>query len=148
MKERLKKYILLKKENENHLERLIRMKSKAKYKELKQNEGMKANCSGESMAKIIESYIEYELQIVKTIEANRKEMKEIEAIVNRLQDPLQREILRLRYLDSNNSKLQSWSNIAWIIYQDNSLGAVKACQRIHNKALKKIKKMVFVPSCP
>ena len=98
-KERLARYISLKKENENRLERLARMKSNAEMPAQRDPDGSKhTGSSGERMARAIEAYMEYEEQIGPLVETNRREMAEIEAAVAALPDPLEREVLRLRYL--------------------------------------------------
>lgn len=96
-KERLARYISLKKENENRLERLARMKSNAEMPAQRDPDGSKhTGSSGERMARAIEAYMEYEEQIGPPVEANRREMAQIEAAVAALPDPLEREVLRDR----------------------------------------------------
>lgn len=81
-KERLARYISLKKENENRLERLARMKSNAEMPAQRDPDGSKrTGSSGERMARAIEAYMEYEEQIGPLVDANRREMAEIEAAV-------------------------------------------------------------------
>lgn len=135
-KERLARYISLKKENENRLERLARMKSNAEMPAQRDPDGSKhTGSSGERMARAIEAYMEYEEQIGPLVEANRREMAEIEAAVAALPDPLEREVLRLRYMDSFGGRLVPWIDVALSIYQDDSPASVQACHRLHGRAL-------------
>lgn len=135
-KERLARYISLKKENENRLERLARMKSNAEMPAQRDPDGSKhTGSSGERMARAIEAYMEYEEQIGPLVEANRREMEEIEAAVAALPDPLEREVLRLRYMDSFGARLVPWIDVALSVYQNDSLASVQACRRLHERAL-------------
>lgn len=135
-KERLARYISLKKEDENRLERLARMKSNAEMPAQRDPDGSKhTGSSGERMARAIEAYMEYEEQIGPLVEANRREMAEIEAAVAALPDPLEREVLRLRYMDSFGARLVPWIDVALSIYQDDGPASVQACRRLHERAL-------------
>ena len=96
-KERLARYISLRMENENRMERLARMRSNAELPVQRQPDGAKhTGTSGDRMARAVEACMEYEEQIRPLIEANRREMEIIEAAVSALPDPMEREVLRLR----------------------------------------------------
>ena len=43
--------------------------------------------------------MEYEERIRPLIEANLREMEKIEEAISQIQDPMEREVLRLRYID-------------------------------------------------
>lgn len=137
-KERLARYISLKKENENRLERLARMKSNAEMPAQRDPDGSKhTGSSGERMAQAIEAYMEYEEQIRPLVEANRREMAEIEAAVAALPDPLEREVLRLRYMDGENMRLLSWKEVAYKLFGECDESSQKRARRIHEKAVKR-----------
>ena len=139
-KERLARYISLKKENENRLERLARMRSNAELPVQRQPDGAKhTGSSGDRMARAVEACIEYEEQIRPQIKANRREMETIEAAVAALPDPLEREVLRLRYMDGNGLRLNQWRDIALVMYGDDDERSVHACLRAHGKALTNLK---------
>ena len=138
-KERLARYISLKKENENRLERLARMKSNAEIPAQRDPDGSKhTGSSGERMARAVEAYIEYEEQIRPLVEANRREMAEIEAAVAALSDPLEREVLRLRYMDGEHCRMLSWREVAWSLYGESDDAAVYRAKRVYRKALLRI----------
>lgn len=138
-KERLARYISLKKENENRLERLARMKSNAEMPVQRDPDGSKhTGSSGERMARAIEAYIEYEEQIRPLVDANRREMAEIEAAVAALPDPLEREVLRLRYMDSNSIRPFTWKEIALYMYGRDGESQVRSLMYLHQKALSDI----------
>ena len=147
-KERLSRYISLKQENENRLERLARMKSAAEMPAQRDPDGAKhTGSSGERMARAIEAYMEYEEQIGPLVEANRREMAEIEAAVSALPDPLEREVLRLRYLQPSfdietgrdSCRLTLWSDIADAIYGNPYEKGIKMVLRVHRRALERLK---------
>lgn len=135
-KERLARYISLRMENENRMERLARMRSNAELPVQRQPDGAKhTGTSGDRMARAVEACMEYEEQIRPLIEANRREMEIIEAAVAALPDPLEREVLRLRYMDGDGARLNQWRDIALVMYGDDDERSVHACFRIHGKAL-------------
>ena len=134
-KERLARYISLKKENENRLERLARMCSNAELPALQQGDGSKGSGSSmDRMARAVEKCMEYEAQIRPLIEANRREMAVIEDAVAALKDPLEREVLRLRYMDSFGVRMMRWKDVAMVIYGDDSQASVQSCLRLHVRA--------------
>ena len=67
---------------------------------------------------------EYAREIAPIVQANRREMAEIEAAVAALPDPLEREVLRLRYLEAprdpqtgkKSVRHITWKEIAHTIY--------------------------------
>lgn len=141
-KERLSRYISLKQENENRLERLARMKSAAEMPAQRDSDGAKhTGSSGERMARAIEAYLEYKEQIGPLVEANRREMAEIEAAVAALPDPLEREVLRLRYMDGEHCRMLSWREVAWKIYGESNDAAVSRLKRLHKAAVKEIEQI-------
>ena len=134
-KDRLSKYISIKKENENRLERLARLKSSAELPPMREADGSQhSGSSGDRMARAVEAYMEYQEQIGPILEANCREMAAIEQAVAALADPLEREVLRLRYMDGDRCRLLSWQEVAWSIYTEADEAAVKRVIRIHNRA--------------
>lgn len=147
-KERLARYISLKKENENRLERLARMKSNAEMPAQRDPDGSKhTGSSGERMARAIEAYMEYEEQIGPLVEANRREMAEIESAVAALPDPLERNVLQMRYLQPSSDpetgrdscRHMLWSDIADRIYGNPYERGVKIVMGVHRRALEHLK---------
>ena len=141
-KERLCRYINLKKENENRLERLARMRANAQLPPLQQGDGSQhTGGDGQRMTRAVENCLEYEEQIRPIIQANRKEMEYIETAISSLDDPLEREVLRLRYLDADNCRLIQWDKVANQLYNTDSDWAIRSCQRIHKQGIQKIKEV-------
>mgnify|MGYP000166495952 CR=1 FL=1 len=141
IKERLIRYSALRLENENRLERLSRMKNAAQMPASRAGDGSQhTGSSGERMARAVEAYIEYEEQIRPKIEENLREIARTRSMVESLSDPMEREVLRLRYLDGETCRLMSWKDVACQLYGDDDDRMIHACLRLHAKALQSIKK--------
>lgn len=74
------------------------------------------------------------------ITANDKEIACINAAVHALSDPMEREVLRLRYLDGDGDsyRLMRWREVAIRIYGDDDAKDIISAQRLHDKALLEI----------
>lgn len=135
-KERLARYISLRKENENRLERLARMKSSAELPPMRDADGSQhSGSSGDRMARAVEAYLEYQEQIAPLLAANQREMAAIEQSVAALADPLEREVLRLRYMDGEHCRLLSWREVAWKMLGEADDAAVYRVRRLHDRAI-------------
>ncbi len=139
IKQRLSRYLALRAETENRLERLARLKNAAEIPAMRTGDGSQhIGSSGERMARAVEAYMEYEEQIRPQIEANQREMAAICAMVEALQDPMEREVLRLRYLDSDTFRLSGWKSVAKKLYGGDDESLVRSCMRLHKKAISNI----------
>ena len=138
-KERLARYISLKKENENRLERLARLRSNAELPPQAGPDGSKGtSCNADRLALAVEAYLEYQARMQPLLEANRREMTAIEEAVAALPDPLEREVLRLRYMDSSSIRPFTWKEIALYMYGVDGESHVRALMYLHQKALSNI----------
>ena len=138
-KERLARYISLKKENENRLERLARMRSNAELPPQAGPDGSKGtSCNADRLALAVEAYLEYQARMQPLLEANRREMTAIEEAVAALPDPLEREVLRLRYLDGEHCRRHGWREVAVKLYGNDEKQFVDAALRLHRTALMRI----------
>lgn len=141
IKQRLSRYLALRAETENRLERLARLKNNAEIPAMRTGDGSQhTGSSGERMARAVEAYIEYEEQIRPQIEANQREMAAIRAMVEALQDPMEREVLRLRYLDGDRDTCRPicWQEIAFHLYGSCKKKHVDAAMRLRQKAVNSI----------
>lgn len=85
----------------------------------------------------------YARQIAPTVQANRRELAEVAAAVAALPDPLEREVLRLRYLEpckesrtgNPSARLMPWKEIAAALLGQADEGALCFLSRLHRKAL-------------
>lgn len=139
MRERLQRYAALRMENENRLEQLARLRANAELPAQREADGSgQTGSSGDRMARAVERYMEYQQQIKPIIEANRREMEDVRAAVETLDDPMEREVLRLRYIDTNGCRLMRWRDVAIKLYGDDDKRFVDAVFRLHHIAMKKI----------
>ena len=140
-KERLMRYRSLRMENENQLERLARLKNCEKIPAPKVSDGSQhTGGASDRMANAVIRRMEYEERIRPLIEANLQEMHEIEDAINQIGDPMEREVLRLRYIDGEYWRQLPWGEVALQIYGDNDERCLVATYRLHSRALNSIKK--------
>ena len=78
---------------------------------------------------------EYAREIAPIVQANRREMAEIEAAVAALPDPLERAVLRLRYMETRMACLMPWKEASERLYHENGKTTVQRATRLHAQAL-------------
>ena len=138
-KERLLSYISLRMEIENQLERLERLKNEAKIPAIRRGEGSHRNqYKNGKMERAIIRAMEYEEAIGPMIDANRLEMHAIENAIDSLPDPMEREILRLRYIDGDFCRHMPWKDVAFHLFGNNDDRHMLAVYRLHGRALMSI----------
>lgn len=135
-KQRLSQYIYLKMEVEHQEERIARMKREETIPALKIGDGSKhSSGTGDRMERAILRRMEYEERITPKIEAAVEEMRVIEDAVAALPDPMEREVLRLRYMEGACLRHPSWKEIARKLFGDNDERYMVAAYRLHARAL-------------
>lgn len=138
-KQRLKNYIALKMENDHQLERLARMKSKEQFPAMREHDESKhTGGASDRMANAILNRMNYEAKIIPIIERNIAEMELIENAVNSLSDPMERELLRLRYMSGEDCRHMTWPDVAVLMYGADDENALRSVYRLHGRALKNI----------
>ena len=80
-------------------------------------------------------YIELKDRLQPQIDAGKEKLHCIEDIVNCIDDGLEREVLRLRYIDGAAWKPVPWKDVAIKLFGDDDERHMKAVQRLHKKAL-------------
>ena len=139
-KQRLATYVSLRLENENRMERLARLKNEAEIPAIRPSDGSQHMPGGNGrLERAIVRAMAYKERIKPLIEANRREMETIESAIAALPDPMEREVLRLRYIDGKNCKLMPWRDIAIVLYGENDEAQIRAVFRLHGKALQHIR---------
>lgn len=106
-------------ETRNRLEYLARMRMRDKQK-------------GTAFA------VDYAQQIEQTIRNNNRFFLQIESAVEKIADPVQREALKLRYMEAKDSRATKWKYVALALYGDNSDAYITAAKRMSNKALRSL----------
>lgn len=147
-KELLSRYLPLRLENENRREKLARLRSKAELPPHAESEGSHSGGpNAHRMENAVEAMIGYAEETKLILGANLAEMRRIERTVQEVGDPIEREVLRLRYLDSESVRPMRWREIARRIYGSDEEKDVRAVFRVHGEALESICLSVNVSSC-
>lgn len=141
IKQRLSNYLYLKNENEDHFERLTRMKNDEKIPAMKEGDGSQhSGGASDRMANAIIRRLSYEEKILPLISQNQDEMDAIEDIINAMPDSQERMVLRMRYIDGEFCRHIKWEDIAKKIYGDNDEKHLQAVYRLHGRALQSFRK--------
>lgn len=69
-----------------------------------------------------------------------REMQYIEDEIDKLNDPMHSEVLRLRYCDGDFCKLMPWEEVCEFIYHNTDEKYMKATYRLHGVALQALEK--------
>lgn len=140
IKQRLISYIYLKKEVDHQLERLQRMRSQEILPAQKESDGSKHTAgASDRMANAVIRRMAYEERVLPEIKAAQAEMDAIEDEISALRDPLERTVLRLRYIDGEYCRHMKWNDVAIKVYGDDDEKHLQAVYRIHGRALQNIR---------
>ena len=138
-KEHLASYVTLRTEKETMEGTLSRLKSEAEMPPLKMGDGSKhTGGSGDRNERAYIRYIEYKDENGPEIEEAKRKMQAIKNAIKGLRDPLERTVLRMRYIDCDSSRLTLFNDIAIGIFGDDEEKYVKAVRRLYDSALEKI----------
>lgn len=138
-KERLVSYISLRLEVDNQLERLARMRNDEKIPAMRESDGSQHSPgSGDRMERAIIRRMEYEDRVMPQIEAALVEMETIEQAIYAVADPMEREVLRLRYMEGNYIRHMPWRDVALKLFGDDDKRHMVATYRLHTRALNNI----------
>lgn len=136
----LASYVALRLDVEIMEDKLARLRSEETLPPMKEGDGSQhTRGTGDRLERATIRRMEYEESRGPKIAAIRRKMQAIEAAVDALRDPLERAVLKLRYLDSENVELVKWADVAVRMFGDDEERHVKAAQRLHTGALEKIK---------
>lgn len=139
-KEWLKSYVSLRMESERLDEKLARMKNKEKIPARRMGDESKhTGTTGDSLQCRINDRVEYEEWALPFIESARQKMKAIEDAINALHDPLEREVLRMRYIEGEFYKQMPWWKVSIKLFGDDDERHIQATHRAHSKALQHIR---------
>lgn len=139
-KKRLLDFPKIKRQSENQLERLARMKSAEVFPEIRLgNESKRNPGAGDRMASDIVRRLTYEDEIAADLESNLAEMDIVRRSIKALPDRMEQEVLWFRYVEVDGYRPAKWREVALQIYRDDSEEKVRAVTRLHGKALEHIK---------
>jgi hypothetical protein len=136
---RLYNYIKLKGEVEDYLERVARMKSAERFAPKGESTGSQRQPgASDRMTDAIIRRMNYEENWLPLINKNLDEMAAIEQAVAALDDPLERAVLRRRYMEPSEESAYrhpTWSCVALQIYHSDEDKYLLAVKRLHKRAL-------------
>lgn len=134
-RERLYNYSKIKRQVENQLERIVRMKNEELIPALKMGDESKRNPgASDRMANAVIRRINYEDEIAASMEANLAEMKAVRAAIATLPDAMEQEVLNMRYIDCEGYRPNKWRVVAIKMYGDDDESQIRAVQRLHKSA--------------
>ena len=141
-KERLETYIPIRIETELQQERIVKMRSREQFPEQRLSDTSRhIGSAGDRMAKKIESRIDLEMEQARIIESNLKEMEEIRKAVSSLKNPMERVVIRLRYIDGTCNRMMPWGVVAMRIYGSDDERHLHAVYRLRDAALQNLLKV-------
>lgn len=138
LKERLMQYLPIKRRVENQLERLARLKNEQYIPAMREGDGSKHSPgASDRMGNAVIRRLQYEDENMAVINDGLAEMEALRAAINSLPDPMEREVLTLRYIDGDEtgSKPMRWLDVAVKLYHRDTEAAEKMAKRLGNKAL-------------
>ena len=139
-KERLATYVSLRMETYRQLEKLIRMKNEEKLPAMRMgDESKRTGTTGDRLERLIIRRMEYEERVLPLIESAQQEMEAIEDAINALHDPLEREVLRLRYIEGDFYRMMPWREVSLKLFGDDDSRHILATYRTHGRALQSIR---------
>lgn len=133
---RLKSFVFLLSEVEHQLERLSRMKINELFPARMDSDGSKHTAArNDRMATAIVHRLEYENKLFDEIEQKMNEIDTITNAIYNIADPVEREVLRMRYMDGERNRQKPWREIAIDMYGDDDEKQMQMVFRIHRRAI-------------
>lgn len=136
-KEYLESYAALKMEVRMHEDRIFDVFNDALIPAMSQGDGSQRTPGrGDRQEKANIRYIETKDRLQPIIDANRAKMRRIDAIIDSMSNPMDREVLRIRYTDTTGWKPVKWREVAMRMYGDDDDNAIRNLIRYHREALR------------
>ena len=143
IKERLKRYPALKMELEKMEARLEVLRSEETLPPMRQGDGSKRTAgTGDRQERAILRRMEYEERTAPTIAANKQEIRAIDRAVAALIDPLEREVITIRYIEADSYKPLKCREVAVAMYGDDEEADILRVSRLHKKALESLQEIL------
>ena len=143
IKERLKRYPGLRMETENLLARLEVLKSEETIPPLRAGDGSKRTAgTGDRQERAVLRRMEFEERNAPTIAANELEIKAIDRAVAALSDPLERDVIKIHYIEVDSYRPLPWRDVAIAMYGEDSEADLLRVHRLHSKALQSLRKIL------
>lgn len=133
----LKRYLSLQRQIDNREDTLARLENAQYLPAMPQSDGSK-HTPGRSdrMANATVRYMEQKQKTTPRIMACKAKMQAIEDAVYAIDDPLEQEVLILRYLEgSDGYRLMKWRDVALAMYHSDDEADLTRVYRLHGAAL-------------
>lgn len=133
----LKRYLNLQRQVDNREETLARYENAQYLPAMPDSDGSK-HTPGRSdrMANATVKYMEQKKELMPIIEAYRAKMKAIKNAIYSIDDPLEQEVLILRYIEgSSGYRVMKWRDVAMAMYHNDDEADITRVTRIHGAAL-------------
>lgn len=141
-KDRLKKYVYMKTELDNQYERLERMRANEELPAMRESDGSShSRTVVDRMATAVVRRLEFQEKLKKQVAEVEAEMTYIEDSIDAMDNPMEKEVLRLRYIDGEYCRLMDWKSVSKAIYGDDDDKHLLATYRLHGHALQSIEKL-------
>lgn len=135
-KEYLIEYAALKMEALHNEERILEAFNSTQIPAMKQGDGSQRTPGrGDGKEKATLRYMELKDRLQPQIDANKAKMRQIEEDIDSLDDGMEREVLRLRYIDVDGWKPVLWRLVALKMYRNDEEKDLQRVQRVHKEAL-------------
>ena len=135
-KDYLESYAALKMEVRMNEERIFEVFNETHIPAMAPGDGSSRTPAKDRQEKSIIRYIATKDRLQPIIDANKSKMRKIEAAIDRLKDPLHREVLRIRYTDTTGWRPLKWRDVAMRMYGDDEEKDLHHVQRLHREALR------------
>ncbi len=140
--EHLKKYKGWQMRVASDRERIARAKSSELFPSAKESDGSQHQAgASDRMANAVINRLDLEKRLEPRIIENLDKMRAVEDAVALLPDPLEEEVLTLRYMFGEDSRWMKWTEIAIRIYGNDEEKSLQAAYRLHGRALQNLKKV-------
>ena len=133
----LKRYLNLQRQVDNREETLARLENATYLPAMPESDGSK-HTPGRSdrVANATLKYMEQKKKLMPIISACKAKMQAIEDAVYAIEDPLEQEVLILRYLEGEDGyKLMRWKIVAMAMYHSDDDADLTRVHRLHGAAL-------------
>lgn len=140
--ERLEKYIPIRREVQSLLEQIAEMKNDELIPAQKESDGSQHTAgASDRMANAVIRRLNFEDENKEYIEDKLEELEAIRNAIYSLPDPMERDVLRFRYMTGKLYRLPKWRDVAIKIYGDDGESAMRNVFKLHKRALESILKI-------
>lgn len=142
-KEHLKNYKSWRIRVDMDTEELARAESVSYFKPMRESDGSQHQPGGSDGMGAAIRKMELEERLLPIIEEHKRKMRRIEDAIDRLDNPMEQNVLLAKYIVGDPYEVTTWAEVAMKIYRKDDENAVQNATRLHGRALKSIAKEKF-----